>query len=281
MNAGLEDGFFARLLDRLFDVALRLFHHFFNTRGVDPPVCDQFFEREPCNLAPDGIEPGDRDDLGGVVDDEFHAGQGFDGADVPTFAADDPPLHVLVGKRDDRDGDLADVIGGAALNREREDILRLRVGFFAELRLVLGEFQSGFVLQFSREFVKQFTLGFVARHTGDLLQFDGLGFLQRGDLRDLVFRFLVFLLKGDFLFLHPFEFAVQILLFLGEPVFLTRDLASAVLDLGVRVVLQAKDLFLRFEQRLLLPRFGGAERRFQDLFRFGFCGGEFCFAALF
>ena len=60
---------------------------------------------------------------GRVVDDQVDAGGGLEGADVAALAADDAPLHVVVGEVHDRHRALDDVVGGDPLDGQRDDPL--------------------------------------------------------------------------------------------------------------------------------------------------------------
>ena len=112
----LEHGALAFGLDGRVDFLLRLRHHLFDACGVNSAVLNELFKRQARHFAAHGIEAGDGDGFGGIVDDEVAAGQRFDAADVAALAADDAPLHFVVGERYDGNGDLACVIGGAALD---------------------------------------------------------------------------------------------------------------------------------------------------------------------
>ena len=118
VDARVEGGLLARLLDALVDEGLGLLEHLLDARGVDAAVGDEVLHRDAADLAAHGIEAGDRDALGGVVDDQVGAGQLLEGADVAALAADDAALEVVGGDVDRRDGALGGVVGGDALDRE-------------------------------------------------------------------------------------------------------------------------------------------------------------------
>ena len=58
-------------------------------------------------------------------------------ADVAALAADDAPLHLVVGQVDNRYRGLRHMVSRALLNGERYDISRLLVGLVLGLALVL------------------------------------------------------------------------------------------------------------------------------------------------
>ena len=96
--------------------------------GVDAAVSNQLLQRNPGDFPPDGVKAGEGDGLGGVVDDQVDAGQRLEGADVAALPADDPALHLVARQVDDRNGRLADMVGGAAGNGKREDVAGLFLG---------------------------------------------------------------------------------------------------------------------------------------------------------
>ena len=92
---GLEDRLLARLANEIVDLRLRLVVHLLDAGGMDASVFEQPLERELRHLAADAVERREHDCLRRVVDDEVDAGEMLERANVATFAADDPPLHVV------------------------------------------------------------------------------------------------------------------------------------------------------------------------------------------
>ena len=68
------------------------------------------------HLAAVGIEAGEDDRAGRVVDDQVDAGGELERADVAPLAADDAALEIVARQVDDRDRGLDGVLGGAALD---------------------------------------------------------------------------------------------------------------------------------------------------------------------
>src|SRR5207237_10519340 len=89
---------------------------------------NELCEIQSCDCAANGVKTGHGDGVGGVVDDQVHAGHGFERADIAPLATDDATLHLFVGDRYDGRGDLADRVARIALDSDREDLARLRFG---------------------------------------------------------------------------------------------------------------------------------------------------------
>jgi hypothetical protein len=104
---------------------------------VDAPVGDELLQRDLRDLAADRVERREGDGFWRVVDDQINAGEALEGPDVPALAADDPPLHVVVGEGNDGDGDVGGVVRGAPLDGQRDDLARSPLGFLAGFRLDL------------------------------------------------------------------------------------------------------------------------------------------------
>ena len=121
----LLHSFFAVFLDVLVHLALRLRDQLFDARGMDPPVGDQLVERHPGDFAANRIETADDHHARRIVDDHVDAGGLFEGADVASFAADDPALHLVVGNIDGAGRGFGGVRGGVAVERREDDLARL------------------------------------------------------------------------------------------------------------------------------------------------------------
>ena len=102
-DGGLGDvgqvGFLDRFLGDLHELFVHLLggldDDFLDAGGMDAAILHETLEGDAGDLAADGVEAGEDDRLGGVVDDEVDAGRELEGADVAPFAADDAPLHVF------------------------------------------------------------------------------------------------------------------------------------------------------------------------------------------
>ena len=81
---------------------------------MDASVGDELGQCHARHLAAYRIEAREDHRLGGVVDDQVDPGGLLEGANVPTFAADDAALHLLRWQAHDGDGGLARVVGGDA-----------------------------------------------------------------------------------------------------------------------------------------------------------------------
>jgi hypothetical protein len=66
-------------------------------------------------------------------------------ADVAALAADYAALHLVVGERDDGDGDLAGMVGGAALDGGGDDLARFLIRLVLVLLLDLLDGHGHFV----------------------------------------------------------------------------------------------------------------------------------------
>src|SRR3989441_8090174 len=166
-------GALARLPDRVVELLLCLAHHLLDPTGVNAPVGDEALERQARQLATDGVVARYHDDLRRVVDDEVHPGRRLDGPDVSPLAADDAPLHVVAGERDDRDRALGDELPRQALDGDRDDLLGAAIGLLARLPLDLPDVPGRVVARLVEHLLGEGLLGLLARqrseeHTSEL-----------------------------------------------------------------------------------------------------------------
>ena len=170
VDVGLKHGAFAFGLDGGVDFLLRLGDHLFDAGGVNAAVLNELLQRETGNFPPHRVKAGDGDGLGRVVDDQIAAGQGFDAADVASFAADDAALHFVVGEGDDGNGDFTGVVRGTALNGRRDDLTGAVVGLFLVLGLDFLDLHGHLMRDVVLDVFNQIGFGFVYGETGDLFQ---------------------------------------------------------------------------------------------------------------
>ena len=204
---------------------------------MDTAVRNQTLDRLFGNLAAIGIEAGQDDRAGGIVDDEIDAGRELQRADVAPFASDDAALQIVAREIDDRHGCLDRVLGGAALNRFGDVVLGAVDGGLARFGIEPLQQVRGVVARLAFNLFEQQLLRFIRGQAGDPLE---LALLLCGKLFVLRRRSRRALLAvGDG--------AVAVSQLFFEP--LCRDLA-----LGERRIAAGERLF---EQGYLLPLLPG------------------------
>ncbi len=87
--------FFSFLLHHLPDILLSLLDGLLDLSGLDASVGDERFERQLRRVATDGVERGERDLVGSVIDDDVDSGRALERLDVAAFLADYLSLHFL------------------------------------------------------------------------------------------------------------------------------------------------------------------------------------------
>ena len=83
---------------------------------MDPPVLNEFFERDTRNLAAHGVESGEDHRFRRIIDDEINACKRLNRANISSLTSDDAPLHLIVRERNDGYCRLCDMIRRTALN---------------------------------------------------------------------------------------------------------------------------------------------------------------------
>ncbi|MPM66611.1 hypothetical protein SDC9_113521 [bioreactor metagenome] len=277
VHVGLEHCPLALRLDGGVHLALGLFHHFLDAGGVNAAVDDELFQRQPGNFPAHRVETGDRDGLGGVVNDEIYAGHGFQGANVAAFAANNAALHLVIGQGNHRDGCFGDMVGGAALNGQGNDFSGAGVGLFLKPVLNFLNLHGRFVGYLGLQLGNEIGLGLLGRKARDpfqQLQLAALygihlnaGFLQLGEPVGQVF----------FLLFDGFQLPVQVFFLLLEPALLLGQVGAAFPDFTLVFVAGLKDFFLCFYQRFPLFAFGALDGFVDDSLGFLLGTGDLFF----
>ena len=266
MDPGLEGSLFTRLLDDGVDFLAALLHRFFDVGGMYTAVGNQTLEGKTRNFASYRVEAGDRNGFGRIVDNKIHTRERFDGADVAAFTTDNAALHFIVGQIHRRNGRFGNLIGGTALNGERNDVPRLFVRLLLALLLDLGNLHGCLMTHLGFDLRKQIFLGGLGGKAGDLLQFVDLLLFYFFYLSDLALVFLELLVKAFFFALAGLNLFVESLFLLLCALFKTRHFNAAILDLALGFVFVAQNFFFCFDQRFFFLGLGGFLRLVQDAF---------------
>ncbi len=249
-DAEVNAGTFTHLVDFLFNLATRLGHYLLNAGRVDAAVGDQLVERQACNLAAHGVETTDDDGVGAVVDDDFHAGEALQGADVAAFATDNATLHLFVLQIEDTHCVLYSSFGGSALYALDDNLLGLLGG--GDLGLLDDVHDGGRSLGtgFLGHGVHQLLLGLVGAHAGDVLQLADALFINLLHLSltffqglDLVVQVLADALELIAFLLQLVDLLVEALLALLQLVLLLADFLVLLVDALVVLALHLQILF--------------------------------------
>ena len=256
VDIGLEHGALALGLDGGVHLPLGLLHHLLDAGGVDAAVQNELLQSQPGNLPADRVKAGDGDGLGRVVDDEIHAGQRFQGPDVPALAADNPALHFVVGQRHHADGGLGHMVGGAALDGQRDDLPGLGVRLVLQAGLDLLDLHGRLVGDVLLQLLQEVVLGLLGGEAGDPLQHLQLALLHLLGLGLGGLQLVQAVCQLLFLLLNILGLAVQVLFLLLEAALLLLKITPALLFFLFVLVAGLQDLLLGLHQRLTLLALG-------------------------
>ena len=170
VNADIEGDPLPRFLDDRIHLRPHLLDDLLDPAGMDSAVGDQPLQGEARHLAPHRIEAGEHDRLRRIIDDQIDPRRRLDRPDIPPLPADDPPLHLIVGKVDHRYRVFGHIITRIALNRIGDDLPRRLVGRPPGLLLDLPDHQGG--IPFRRRFhrLDEKVLCLLRGNAGDLFQ---------------------------------------------------------------------------------------------------------------
>ena len=136
-HTGLKHRLFARFLQDLVHLLAGLLHHLLDTGRVDAAIDNQLGQRDPGDLAPDGVEARKRHRFRRVVDDQVDARGLLQRTDVSSLAADETTLHLIIGQRNGGDCGLCNYISSQALNGHNHVLAGIVVRFVLVLLLQL------------------------------------------------------------------------------------------------------------------------------------------------
>ena len=251
LHAQLEGCLLAGVLDIGVHFLLSLGCHLLDTRRVDASVEDKAVQGDAGNLAPDRVEAGNRYRLRRIVDNKVDARCLLQRPDIASFPSDKPALHLVVGQGYNRYRGLRDDFRGAALYGRGQYLLRYLVGLFLQLGFPLVETPRGFLLHFDLHGVEQRLFSLRAGHPGDEFQLLKLLVLEFSQLPPGVFYFLFLVGQVAVALFHPFQLAVQCLLFLVQSVFLSLQFGAPLPVVAIGGRLDSFGFFLCFLQYIL------------------------------
>ena len=217
---------------------------------MNAAVSNKVLEGDAGGLATDRIEARKHNGLGRIIDDQVDAGNLLEGTDVATLAADDATLEVIGRNVHGGNGNLGGVVGGTALNSQRQDFLSGLVALGANLLLGLANDRGGLMGNLATNLVEELLVSVLAGQVGDTLELRGLlsaellklaGALL--DLASLAGQLVLTLVEG-------IVAAIEGLLALHHTVLERTNLVLALLVLGLGSLLVLDDLLFSLEQSL-------------------------------
>src|SRR3954454_9531792 len=240
------------LADDEVDLRARLRDDLLDAAGVDPAVGDELRDRDPRDLPPDGVEPGEDDGLRRVVDDQVDAGRLLERADVAALAADDPALHLVARQVDHRDGVLGRVVRGHALHGRDDHLARLVLGLVACRPLDGAGELDGVALGLLADRLEQDPLRVRGRQARDLLERRDPLLVEAAQLVALALPLALAIRDLAALLLEQVRPLVELLVTGEEPSLEALELGALRAGLFLGLALQAKLLVLRLEDHVLL-----------------------------
>jgi hypothetical protein len=250
----LEDRLLPSLPDEVLDLRLRAVVHLLDAGRMDAPVLDELRQRQLGHLPTDAVERGEHDRLRSVVDDEVHAREVLEGADVAALPADDPALHVVGRELDDRDRRLGGVARGDPLEGVGDEVPCAALGVGVRLLLELSHHAAEVVADELLRALEHLRLRLLHGQPGDALQLLELVVLGR---LGLLLELLQVRLPVQDPLLAPLdlgELAVDLLLLGDHP----------LLDLGLQLLLdvgaELERLLARLDLGLTADRVGRPRR---------------------
>ena len=266
VNAQIDRRAFSHLDDLLLDLFLHLGHHLLDAGRMDTAVGDELVQRQPRNLAADGIETAQNDRLGRIIDDDLDTSRSFQSPNVAPLTADDAAFDLVALDIEYRYGILYRRLGRHTLDRRHDDPF----GLLRRRKFRLVDVGGRFRLRFGLHVLDEYVLRIFRTHARNLLQPCILLLHQAIDLFVPVFEQLPLRLQ---LFAQPFGLPQPALQFpllalqprfdLLGPLFALSQTLVPLIDLTVIIALQLDELLLRLKDSLFLYHFAFGNRLLQ------------------
>ena len=125
-QSGAHHRAFAGQLHLAFHFGLGALDAFFDARGVDAAVFDETLQRLPGDFTAHRVEAGDDYRFRRVVNDQVHAGERFEGADIAAFTPDYAALQFIAGDGHHGDRAFHRLFDGDALHGHGDNATRFR-----------------------------------------------------------------------------------------------------------------------------------------------------------
>jgi hypothetical protein len=202
----------------------------FDALGVDPPVGTSASKRHPGHLAAHRVEAAEEHSLGRVVDDQVHAGDLLERADVAALTADDAALHLVAWQVQHRDDGLRRLLGGDALDRRHDDLARPCLPLLLRGSLDVAGDDRRVTFGLGLDGGDQLVLGLLQRHAGNPLQHrEALG-VELAQLPGAHLELVLPLAQRAGAFLQVARLLGQSLFTLGDAVLAALDVEALLAD---------------------------------------------------
>ena len=278
VDAHLHHRTLALPLHGQLQLAAALLHSLLNAGGVDAAVGNQALQRHAGHLTAGLVEAGQGDGFGGVVDDQVHAGGGFQGADVAALAADDAALHLVVGQGNHAHGGLAGMVGGTPGDGLADHLAGHGVALVLQVGLVGADAHGLFVGQLLIQAVQQQVLGVLLGQAGNGFQLFHLAQFQLFQFVQLRLHQLAAAALLLFLLFQSGHLLVQGFLLLVQAALLAAQLAAALLDFLVGLGFHAQGFVLGLDYGFLAFLFCGFDGVVHNPHCFFFGAADLCFS---
>ena len=230
-------------------------HHLLNVGGVDAPVRNQPFQGNPGNLPAHRLKAGDGNGLRRVVNNQIHAGEGFNGADVASFPPNDASFHLIVGQGNHADRHFRHLVRRAPLDGLGDDLSGPGFALLFHPGLNLFNLHGGFMCHLGLHLGNQILLGLFHGKAGDFFQHIRLLFFQGFNFLPRLVNRRVLLCQGFLPFLDGLQLPVNVVLLLLQTVFLSLQVGPAFLHFFFVFAPVLLNLLIGFQQGFAHPGF--------------------------
>ena len=159
LDPRFEHGLLTRFKDLFLNILLCLLYDLLDPRRMDPSIEDKPFQGEAGNLSPHRIETAQGHRFGRIIHDKVDPCEGLKGTDVPSFPANNSPLHFVRWQGYHADGHFRGMVNSTALYGTYYDLPGFAFGLPSCFFLELLEFEPYQVRSLFFHFLEENILG--------------------------------------------------------------------------------------------------------------------------
>ena len=134
MNTNFESCCFTFLTNDRIYFLLRFFYHLFDSCRMNTSVYDQLLQSNSRYFTANRIKSGENYCFRCIINNQFYTCQSFECTYITTLSSNNPSLHLIIRKLNNRNGGLCYMIGSASLDSSNDIFLCLLVCLFLCLR---------------------------------------------------------------------------------------------------------------------------------------------------
>ena len=170
MGADIKSCLFPGLGDNDIKLLGHLFHHLFNTSGMDTTIIDKLQQSQTGNFTTNRVKSRQNYSFRGIVNNNINTCGRLYCSYITPFPTNNPAFHLIIGQGDHGYGFFSNIVSSVPGNSKGKNIFPLAVCLHFHLIFNADQPFGGIHSSLTFKRLHQHFLGFVLTDTGDLFQ---------------------------------------------------------------------------------------------------------------